>query len=421
MKRAQINARLIEFTPQPGNEGGAQMIGNSKKAILMTAALCATFALAMAGARAQSGGAAQSAGTPAAAPAQNPPPSMVGKKAGEYFKNVQVLKDLDADKLQPSMQFIGASLGVDCEFCHVQEKDANGRNRSVFEKDDKREKVTARHMMQMTADINKSSFDGNRGVTCNTCHRGSASPAGIPAVKDTDGDNAPPAAASATPPATAPTAAQILDKYLQASGGADALAKITTRSEKGHVLVGQNSTPIDVLAKAPNKRVSVSHGQNGDSYTAFDGTAGWLGGGRGARDMNAIDSQSAMVDAALSFPANLKTVFPQMRVRTDKIGDKEFYVINARGPNTPNVRLYFDEQSGLLTRVIRYNDVGMGFMPVQVDYTDYRDADGVKIPFRWTLSRPGGRFSIQIDSVQQNVPIDDSKFAKPAASPAPGQ
>jgi hypothetical protein len=54
-------------------------------------------------------------------------------------------------------------------------------------------------------------------------------------------------------------------------------------------------------------------------------------------------------------------------------------------------------------------------MPVQIDYADYRDADGIKIPFRWTLARPNGRFSIQIDSVQQNVPVDDAKFAKPAA------
>jgi hypothetical protein len=127
---------------------------------------------------------------------------------------------------------------------------------------------------------------------------------------------------------------------------------------------------------------------------------------------------SAMVDAAHAFPTNIKSLFPQMRVRTDKIGDKEYYMIAGRGPGTPSqVRMYFDEQTGLLTRVIRYNDAGLGVMPVQVDYSDYRDADGIKIPFRWTLSRPNGRFTIQVDSVQQNVPVDDSKFVKPAAPP----
>lgn len=380
------------------------MTRNSKFNVWSVALLGAALALAVVAGRAQSNAPAQgqTGGTQAA-------PAAAVKKAPEVFKNIQVLKDLDADKLQPSMQFIAASLGVDCDYCHVQEKD----------KDDKREKGTARKMMQMTMDINKASFNGNRQVTCNTCHRGSASPVGIPAVLETEGERPQPPA-NAAPPAAPPTADQILGKYLDALGGADAVAKITTRTEKGHVLVGTSSTPYDVYMKAPNKRISVSHGQNGDSFTAFDGTAGWMGGGRGGpRDMPATDSMSAMVDAALAFPASLKTVFPQIRGgRPDKIGDKDVYVLTGRGPGAPQTRFYFDEQTGLLVRVIRYNDVGLGMMPVQVDYSDYRAVDGVKVPFHWTLARPGGRFSIQIDSAQQNVPIDDSKFMKPAA-PAP--
>ena len=214
----------------------------------------------------------------------------------------------------------------------------------------------------------------------------------------------------------------MLTKYIDAIGGAAAVSKITTRVEKGNTITGETKTPIDLYMKAPNKRVSVSHGQNGDSITAFDGTAGWQGGGRGGpRAMAPIDSMSAMMDAAISFPTGLKALLAQTRVFTDKIGDKEYYVISGHGPGTPaQVRLYFDEQTGLLTRMIRYNDAGLGNMPVQLDYADYRDADGIKIPFKWTLSRPQGRFSIQVDSVQQNVPVDDAKFVKPAA-PAPAQ
>ena len=109
--------------------------------------------------------------------------------------------------------------------------------------------------------------------------------------------------------------------------------------------------------------------------------------------------------------------------RPEKIGDTEMYVLTSRAPGMPAIRLYFDEQSGLLTRLVKYTDAGLGLMPVQIDYSDYRDANGIKIPFRWTLARPNGRFTTQIDSVQQNVPVDDSKFAKPAAPApaAPGQ
>jgi photosynthetic reaction center cytochrome c subunit len=377
---------------------GVAMNNRSRKIMLAVAGLMLTLALTFAGAHAQTAAPALTAG-------QDP-----------RFKNIQVLKDLPADQLLPAMQFISGALGVECEACHVQ---------GAREKDDKPMKLTARHMMQMQMDINKNNFNGNRQVTCFTCHRGSESPVSNLPVQETDTPSAPrtpPGAASAATPAALPTADQILDKYLQALGGADAVQKITTRVEKGNTINGENKTPIDIFAKAPNKRVSVSHGQNGDSITAYDGKAGWQGGGRGGpRDMAPIDSMSAMVDAVVQFPAELKKVFPQMRVRTDKIGDKEYYVISGRGPGTPaQTRFYFDEQTGLLSRVIRYNDAGLGLTPVQIDYADYRDTDGIKIPFRWTLSRPTGRFSIQIDSVQQNVPVDDSKFVKPAA-PAPAQ
>jgi hypothetical protein len=56
----------------------------------------------------------------------------------------------------------------------------------------------------------------------------------------------------------------------------------------------------------------------------------------------------------------------------------------------------------------------MGNMPTQIDYADYKETDGVKIPWRWTLSRPNGRFTIQLKEVKNNVPIDDAKFAKPS-------
>jgi hypothetical protein len=343
------------------------------------------------------------------------------KKASEVYKNIQVLKDLPADQVLPAMQFITVSLGVHCDACHVQ---VNGE--WADEKDDKQTKLTARKMMQMQMDINKASFNGNRQVTCNTCHRGAEQPASNPVVLDSDAPSAPPTPpAAAAPAATPPTADQVLDKYLQAVGGADALQKITSRVETGNILVGNNKTPVDVFAKAPNKRVTVSHGQQGDSFTAFDGTSGWMGNtGRPARDMSAAESANSMIDSdfALAMDLKAKQTFKQFRMgRPDKIGDKDVYVLQSRAPGMPAVRFYFDQQTGLLTRLVKYTDVGLGTMPVQIDYSDYRDADGIKIPFRWTLSRPNGRFSIQIDSVKQNVPVDDAKFAKPAAPATPGQ
>ena len=339
-------------------------------------------------------------------------PDNSGKTAVQAYKNIQILKDIPADQLVPAMQFISASLGVECEFCHVEH---------AMEKDDKKEKQTARQMMTMMFAINKESFNGRREVTCYSCHHGSHDVTGTPIIAEETTaslrDSAPAQGVSAQPKVTAD---QVIDKYLQAVGGVDALQKVSTRVEHGHIDFSGRQASIDVYAKAPDKRLSVMHMPNGDSITAFDGQAGWLGnGGRPAHQMNAAENIGAKIDAQLSFPQNLKQMFDEFRVgRTEKIGEKEQAVVFGRKQGQPPVKLYFDPESGLLTRVVRYTETPLGRLPVQIDYSDYGDVAGVKVPKQWTLARPNGRFMIQIDEVDQKQPIADSKFTEPPAAPA---
>jgi outer membrane lipoprotein-sorting protein len=342
------------------------------------------------------------------------------KKAEEQFKNIQVLKGIPADQLIPAMQFITASLGVECEFCHVQ---------GAFEKDEKKPKQTARKMMEMMFAINKDNFEGHREVTCYSCHRGSINPVGTPLVmaeepkpamgagearsEEKNGEGA------AGKEASGPAADQLLDKYLQAVGGAAAIEKITSRVMKGAITFGDRNVPIDIYSKDPDKRISFTHTPDGDSVTAFDGHEGWLGAPkRPAHEMHGSENDAAAMDADLHFAAHLKSMFSDAQVRgTEKIGDHETYVVIGQREGKPPLRLYFDKQSGLLVRLVRYGETPLGQMPTQIDYEDYREAGGVKIPFRWTLARPGGRFTIQVSEVQQNVPVDDSRFARPSAPP----
>jgi photosynthetic reaction center cytochrome c subunit len=327
------------------------------------------------------------------------------KTAEQVFKNITQLKGTPADQLTPAMQFISASLGVDCEFCHVQGK---------FELDDKGAKKTAREMMAMTTAINKNSFGGRLQVTCNSCHRGSTRPVAVPAVLESDA----PAPHAATPTATAgpaPTADEIVAKYVAAVGGADAIKKVTSRIEKGKILVGGTETPIEVITKAPNKRVSITHNAGSDSLTAFDGTGGWMGStGRPAREMAPAESWSAGLDAEFYLPIRVKELFPQLRRgRPEEVGGVECETLTATAPGHPAVRLSFDKKTGLLMRMVRYAETPVGRNPVQIDYADYREVDGVKIPFRWTLARTNGRFTIQIAEVKDNVVIEDGRFSKP--------
>jgi hypothetical protein len=225
-------------------------------------------------------------------------------------------------------------------------------------------------------------------------------------------------------PAVLPTADELLDKFVQALGGADVLQKISSRVEKGTLTgFGGRQVPVEVFAKAPDKRLSVMHLPMGDSVTAYDGRVGWLGNpGRPPREISGGELDGAKLDADFYFPLHVKQAFSQLRVeRPEKVGEQETYLVLGTNPGQPPVRLYFSRQSGLLLRLVRYTETPLGRNPTQIDFADYRDADGIKVPFRWTFARPGGRFTIQVDQVQQNVPIDDGKFAKPPATMPPGQ
>ncbi len=327
------------------------------------------------------------------------------KTAEQVYRNIVELKGTPADQLMPAMQFIAASLGVECSFCHVQGK---------MDLDDKPAKKMAREMMAMTAAINKNSFRGRQEVTCYSCHHGAEHPAGVPPVQESER----PAHAEPRPApgATAATADQIVEKYVAALGGAEAIGKVTSRVEKGVIRFGGNETPIEVITKAPHQRLSITRMGAGESITAFDGSTGWLGNtGRPAREMSPAESWAAGLDAEFSLALSMKQVFAQLRRgRPETIDGAECETLIASSPGHPPVRLYFDKNSGLLVRMVRYADTPVGRMPTQIDYADYRAADGVKVPHRWTLSRPNGRFTIQIADVKSNVAVDNDRFQKPA-------
>lgn len=348
-------------------------------------------------------------------PVQQVSPS-TPKKAEEQFKNIQVLKGTPADQIFPTMQFITTSLGVECDFCHVQ---------NAFDKDDKKPKQVARKMMEMMFAINKDNFAGHREVTCYSCHRGNAHPVAIPTVASDDSpslmgaahhhdeDNQEKAAAAG------PTAEQLLDKYVQALGGAEAIDKVSTRVMTGTIDFGGMSAPIEIYAKDPEKRISLTRMQQGESVTAFNGQEGWLGMvGHPMREMHGSDLEAAAIDADLHLATHLKQMFTGMSVEgTEKIGDHNTNVLVGTRADKPPIYLYFDEQSGLLVRLVRFGDTALGLMPTQIDYADYRDLSGVKVPYRWTLARPNGRFTIQVQEAKQNVPVDEAKFVKPAPTP----
>jgi photosynthetic reaction center cytochrome c subunit len=348
---------------------------------------------------------------PSLAGAQNASAAPITKTTDQAFKNIQILKGISADQLIPTMQFISASLGVECEFCHVE---------GAFDKDDKKPKQTARKMMEMMFAINKGTFDNHRAVTCYSCHRGSAHPVAVPIIpaassepvkvaeKDAHAEDQGTNSAAAIDP--------ILEKYIVALGGPASIQKIVSRVENGTADLGGKQFPIDIYAQAPDKRISVMHLPNGDSITAYNGTVGWLSvPGRPTQWMSPTEADASRLDADLYLPLRMRQIFSDLRLMAaEKVMGRDVNVLQGLRDGKPPVNFYFDQQSGLLVRMVRYLETPLGLNPTQIDYADYRDSGGVKIPYRWTIARPRGQFTIQIESANANVKIDERRFALPA-------
>jgi photosynthetic reaction center cytochrome c subunit len=340
----------------------------------------------------------------------------------QYFKNVQVLRGISVKEFMDTMGFFAASLGENCTFCHVEESSGDWSKYAV----DNANKQTARKMILMMTAINKSYFGGRRMLTCYSCHRGGETPRITPDLEEQYSApvlEEPDEITEA--PAGAPSADQVLGKYIQALGGAQRLATVTSFVAKGTYqgYDDPEKRPLEMYAKAPDERTIIVQTGNGPSTTTFDGHSGWMAAPDTDQPMPVMmltggDLQGARVDALLCFPAGLKQAFSQWRVGPlTAINDRDVQVVQGSNPGESPVKFYFDQQSGLLVRVLRYTNLPVGLNPTQVDYTDYRDVAGFKLPFHWTVTWTDGRSVTELVQAQPNVAIDAAKFAKPAAPP----
>ena len=345
------------------------------------------------------------------------------RKAGEVFKNVttDALKELSVDDFIGAMGVIADDLGLDCADCHP-----NAGTDQVDWVVDTPRKRTARRMVAMVGNINRTNFAGVQRVTCWTCHHGRDIPASTIAL-DTlyDAPNSEKDDIVKAEPGE-PSATQILDKYIQALGGAQRLAGLTSfvaaGASVGYMGLGGNGE-FSIYAKAPNQRTTLirfkDHPDRGDSTWAFSGPAGWIKTPRGLLgeyELTGGELDVARLEAQMSFPGQIKQVLNNRRVGAKQsIGDRDFQVVQGTGPRNFLATLYFDQQTGLLARLIRYSPSPVGRMPTQIDYADYRDVGGIKFPFEYNFKWLDGRYTAKINDVKTNVAIDSALFGRPSA------
>jgi hypothetical protein len=351
----------------------------------------------------------------------------------QAFKNVTVLKGIPVDEFMDTMGFISASTNYNCIDCHVEPKKEG--DWSVFAEETPR-KATARKMILMVQEINKTNFAGARVVTCYTCHRNlQGAPKITPSLADQYGEPPTPDPNEVEvrrQAADAPPADQVFDKYLQAVGGAQKAAALTSIVFKGsYEGYAEPKAPVDIYVKAPHQRTMIVHTDAGDRTTTYNGAngpggTGWIAAPAMDKPFPVIaftggDLDAARLDAVLSLPAGIKQAITRPLVGSSSIGDNDVLVVQgtANGGRSP-VKLYFDQQSGLLVRQVRYADTMIGRVPIQVDYSDYRDAGGtgVKLPFHVITTWTDGKSDVVLTAAQTNVAIDAAKFNQPLP-PAP--
>ena len=344
--------------------------------------------------------------------------------AEDVFKNVQVLKGIPVDQFMDTMGFFSASLALNCTSCHGVESASDAARFA----DDPPLKKTARKMILMVRAINKDNFAGAGLVTCYSCHRGGDRPKITPSLADQYGtppDDDPNEFEVPRQTPGAPSADQVFEKYIGALGGPQQLAKLTSFAAKGTYDgydTDREKFPVEIFAKAPDQRATIVHIRGGDKIATYDGHAGWILEPDTPAPLIALtggDLDGAKIDATLFFPAQIKQSRSHWLVGATMIGDTDVQVVEGSDAGQTSIKLYFDKNSGLLVRVVRYTNTVVGPIPTQVDYSDYRMVSGVKMPFKWTTTWVSGQSTTELNEVQPNVPIDVARFAKPTPANVP--
>jgi hypothetical protein len=403
-------------------------------------------------------------------PQQQAPTAPAGPLAPEKYKDIQVLKDVPADQIDVTMRYFSAALGYQCQNCHMRDRatgvidfaaDANG-------------KTTARKMINLVRAANDPNQDYGAHINCGTCHQGRNQPAGLQAALMMTPDqiaqfNAQQAAMAARqggpgapggpggapgarpvvdvaraggpPPQGAPgqpgqpgpggrgnqppppPVDDVLNKYIDGLGGRAALAKIQSRVMTGTVTNRMAQTMPFTIEEKGAKYLESVQATPAARAMGYDGAKGWAQTGANVNDLEGFPLQQALRNADLTLALSMKDKYTNLTAgRPTRLaptqGATPIDVNLLQGYTAPNVqeRLYFDATTGLLIRrqsITRTPAILNGALSEIYDYSDYRDVNGVKMPFTIKRTNWNTLDTLTVTDIKVNTNLDDAKFGKP--------
>ena len=346
--------------------------------------------------------------------------STADKPVEQVRKNIQVLKGLPDSQLFLLMNFVGDSLGVNCDYCHVkgEKNPQTGEDTWLWEREDKKEKAVGRDMMRMVLELNRTRFNREAVVTCYTCHRGSTHPERMAPLPPRDyfGE-----ALKPQPKRVLPTAQEVIAKYLSIVGAnrQDILSQaIVMRGTVERVERAKASGPTGIIVKQNKVRMTETL-TSGVITRGWNGTTAWVQSSRGinqasGESLKAMKTTSTTTIASDGLFSPIKIPDSASRatlIGVARINDRESYQLIIEDSSTQSIQLFFDVESGFLLRRVNVTNTMLGPLNVQWDFSDYRDVSGIKVPFLIRTSDVSSydtvvrRFSeIKIDSsVNENV------------------
>jgi hypothetical protein len=343
--------------------------------------------------------------------AQTPAPQM----SEDFFTDVQVLKGIPVDEFMDVMGMFSASLGYDCVSCHAPELYTDRAAFAITTPSIQK----ARQMIVMMNKINRTYFGGQPRMSCFTCHGGQNQPGNIPSLALQYGDVVFDPSAMTIVPDTRTTVDQVFATYIKALGGATRLAALTSFVATGTYSgfnTGGAAFPVEVFARAPAQRAQVVHAPAGDATKVYDGRSSWVAEGWRPMPLMPLTGGNllgARLEALVAFPAGIQQAFARWEVSGTVIDGRQVRLLQGTNTGELPVNFYFDD-TGLLVRIVRWNSTAVGTVPIQVDYEDYREVAGVKIPFRAVMTWTDGQNTFELEEVRPNVQVDAALFSMPA-------
>jgi hypothetical protein len=309
------------------------------------------------------------------------------KPVEQVRKNIHVLKGLPDSQLFLLMNFVGDSLGVNCDYCHVkgEKNPQTGEDTWLWGREDKKEKAVARVMMRMVLELNRTTFHREGAVTCYTCHRGSTRPERMAPLPPHDyfGE-----ALKPQPKRVLPTAQEVIAKYLSVVGAnPDRLSQAIVM--RGTVERGERakaSGPTEIVFKRPNKIRIVETLTSGVVTRGWNGTTAWAQTSKGVsqatganlKAMKATPTTTIASDGLFSPIKIPDSPSHATLLGVTRINDRESYEVIIEDTS---MHLFFDIESGLLLRRVNVTNTMLGPLNVQWDFSDYRDVSGLNLPF----------------------------------------